>query len=112
VTISVLPRRFTDQQVAAELDVSVDTVRRERWRGHLGYLRVGRRIFITEDHLRDYLARQSVEPCPRSSATEKSPDTGSAGDRIVMHGAGPGSIQLLDRHVAHRLAQATFGKPS
>ena len=104
----ILPRRFTDHQAAAELDVSVDTVRRERRRGKLGYLRVGRKIFITEDQLRDYLARQSVEPCHESNDPVKSPATGSAGAQTAMPGAGPGSTRLPDKHVTHRSAQSDF----
>jgi excisionase family DNA binding protein len=112
MTISILPRRFTEHQVAAELNVSTDTVRRERHRGKLGYLRIGKRIFITEEHVRDYLARQSVEPCPSESDLPKSADIGSANAPIPTPGAEPGLTPLPDRHAAARLAQATFGKLS
>jgi excisionase family DNA binding protein len=110
--VAELPRRYTEQQVADMLEVSVDTVRRERHRGKLGYLRIGRRIFITENHVRDYLERQSVEPCPSESALPKSAAIGSANAPIPMPGAEPGLTPLPDRHAASRLAQATFGKPS
>jgi excisionase family DNA binding protein len=112
VTVTLLPRRFTEQQVAVELQVSVDTIRRERHRGKLGYLRVGRRIFVTEYHLRDYLERQSVSPCPIENATSKSAATGSASETTRPTGAGPGSMPLPDRRDAHLLAQATFNKPN
>jgi excisionase family DNA binding protein len=111
--ILAIPRRFTDHQAAEELGVSVDTIRRERRRGKLGYLRIGRRVFITEAHLLAYLERQSVEPChenkndlPRSEAS------GSVGERTASIGAAPGSTAMPDRLAAHRLAQLTFSKPS
>lgn len=112
MTVTLLPRRLTEQQAAVELLVSVDTIRRERRRGKLGYLRIGRRIFITEDHLRDYLQRQSVIPCPSENAMSKSVATGSASETTRPTGAVLGSIPLPDRLDAHLLAQATFNKPN
>lgn len=90
-----LPRLFTLPAAQTELarlgaDVSTDTLRREIHRGRLRETRIGRRLFIREDHLLAYL--DSNNPChgnendpPRSAAT------GSAKDPTVTPGAGRGS---------------------
>jgi hypothetical protein len=106
-----LPRLFTLSAAKAELkrlgaNVSTDTLRREAGRGRLRLTRIGRKLFIREDHLEEYLSCQDQNDQARSAAT------GSADDLIPPSGARPGSIQPLDRRDAHRLAQLTFGKPS
>jgi hypothetical protein len=106
-----LPRLFTLPAAQAELkrlgaDVSIYTLRREISRGKLRDTRIGRKQFIPEDHLQDYLS------CPDETAPPRSADTGSASATTRPTGVEPGSIQKLDRQSAHRLAQMTFGKPN
>ena len=48
-----LPKLFSEREFAEYLGVSVDTVRRERWRGNLGHLRIGSRVFYTVEHALD-----------------------------------------------------------
>ena len=94
------------------LRVSVDTVRRERKRQRLGHVKVGRRIFVTENQLSEYLENQRIDPCHESAENTraKSVNTGSQSGLPARHGAGPGSISAKDRQAAHLLAQATFRK--
>jgi excisionase family DNA binding protein len=52
-----LPRLYSDAEAADRLGISVATVRRLRVRGELGHLAIGRRVFVTEDQLKDLLRR-------------------------------------------------------
>jgi excisionase family DNA binding protein len=103
-----IPRRFTDQEAADLLGVHVDTVRRERWRGKLGFTRFGRRVFITEHHIARYLTEQEVEPCRSDDDKARS---GSASDPAPTSGTQRGSTPVLDRRGAAALARATFARP-
>jgi hypothetical protein len=106
-----LPRLFNLVAVKAKLaqlgaDVSTDTLRREIDRGRLRPTWIGRKLFIREDHLQDYLS------CQDQTDPRKSADTGSASATIPPTGVEPGLTQQLDRLNAHRLAQRTFSKPN
>lgn len=52
-----MPRLYSDAEAADRLGISVATVRRLRVRGELGYLAIGRRVFVTEDQLKELLRR-------------------------------------------------------
>jgi excisionase family DNA binding protein len=52
-----LPRMYSDAEAADRLGISVATVRRLRVRGELGYLEIGRRVFVTEDQIKDLIRR-------------------------------------------------------
>ena len=109
-----LPRLLTDEDVAAALGCSTQTVKRERRRGRLGYTRVGGRIRYTEAQITAYLQDRRKEPSCESEKTgsARSATIGLAGDQTAPRGAAPGSIQEHDRHNAHRLAQIILMKPS
>ena len=51
MTVLSLPRLLSEEQVAAALGCSPDTVRRERKRGRLGFTKVGGRIRYAEDQM-------------------------------------------------------------
>lgn len=109
-----LPVLLTEHEAAVRLRRSIDTIRRERKRGRIGYTCVGARIFYTEDQLAQYLENQRVEPCQEKERTgkDRSGTTGSQYARTAPSCAAPGSIRTPDKHAAHRLAQLTFGKQS
>jgi len=52
-----MPRLYSDAEAADRLGISVATVRRLRIRGELGHLAIGRRVFVTEDQLKELLRR-------------------------------------------------------
>jgi hypothetical protein len=56
-----LPTLFDERQTAILLHVKPCTVRNERLRGKLGYVRVGRRILYTGEQIRSYLQQNSIE---------------------------------------------------
>ncbi len=56
-----LPKLYTRDEVAALLRVDRATVDRERRRGRLGCLLVGRKVFVTADQLAAYLQLGSQE---------------------------------------------------
>jgi excisionase family DNA binding protein len=108
-----LPRLLTEAEAAEALGVSYDTMLRERKGGRISYTMIGGRVRYTEAHLAEYVENRTVR-CRANQASnpEPSPDTGSAGGPTPTNGAEPGSIAEHDRRAAHRLAQATFGKPN
>jgi len=110
----MVPRLFSEQEVAERLRCSVDTIRRERKRGAIGFQPVGARIYYTEDQIIEYLEIKRVNPCQerRQIAEDKSGTIGSRNVRTARSGVAPGSTRTPDRHAAHHLAQLTFGKPS
>jgi excisionase family DNA binding protein len=52
-----MPKLYSDTEAADQLGISVATVRRMRVRGELGYLEIGRRVFVTEDQIKDLIRR-------------------------------------------------------
>jgi excisionase family DNA binding protein len=52
-----MPKLYSDAEAADRLGISVATVRRMRVRGELGYLAIGRRVFVAEDQLKELLHR-------------------------------------------------------
>jgi excisionase family DNA binding protein len=52
-----MPRLYSDAEAADRLGISVATLRRLRIRGELGHLAIGRRVFVTEDQLKELLRR-------------------------------------------------------
>lgn len=62
-----LPTLFDERKAALLLHVKPCTVRNERVRGKLGYVRVGRQIFYTEEHIRQYLLQHSVSAVQKPS---------------------------------------------
>ena len=112
-SIFSLPQLLTEQEVAKALGCSVDTVRRERKRGKLGFTRIGGRIRHTDDQVRMYISNQREDPCEKNRpGSEKSEVIGSANGAAARLGAEPGSIAQRDRLAAHRSAQKILMKPS
>jgi len=113
-SFSRVPRLMSEHEAARVLHCSIDTLRRVRKRGEIGYTMVSGRVFYTEKQIAEYLERQRVDPCHDQNKTEqdKSGTTGSRSAQTVPSGAGHGSTRTPDRHDAHRLAQRTFGTPS
>ena len=108
---------FDEQQVAELLRVKCCTVRNERVRGNLAFIRVGRRIFYTQKQISDYLERQSVQACVDSYQRQnpgqaRSEIIGSARNpaatRTRTPGAGPGMTNVQDKHAVSALAQQIF----
>ncbi len=113
-----LPRLFREHEAARFLRVSIDTVRRERRLGRIGYTPVRGRVFYTEEQLRAYLNSQEVKlTCENQSNPEtvslKSESTGSPnGQTAKAAGKEPGTTRKRDKHAAFLLAQRTLRKPS
>ena len=58
-----LPSLRTEQEVAKALGVSVDTIKRERRRGSIGYTKIGGRPRYTDAQIADYIKSKEVPPC-------------------------------------------------
>jgi excisionase family DNA binding protein len=106
--IERLPRLNTKSEAAAQLRVEPVTIYREIRRGRLACTKVGGKVFVTDEQIAEYLAR-NTRPC--RSAAEKSPASGSASTPTAARGAAHGSTHEPDRHAAAALARATFSKP-
>lgn len=57
-----MPEGFTYQQVAERLNCTWRQVKRYCDEGKLGYFTLGRGRRITQEHIRDYIARNNVAP--------------------------------------------------
>ncbi len=90
--ISELPKLYTQEEVAAYLDVHPETVAREIRAGGLLHVRIGKKIRIRHDQLLAYLNR---DRCGTTSET-------TSGDaKASGRSAGP---TPLDAHSASQLA--------
>ena len=107
-----LPRLLTDQDVAETLDCSPQTVKRERQRGRLAFIRIGGRIRYTEQQVAAYLQDREESCKVEKAARARSATIGSVSGQTAPCGAAPGSITEHDRHAAHRLAQTILSKPN
>jgi hypothetical protein len=107
-------RLFPEREAARILGISPDTLRRERKRGRIGYVMIGRRPRYAHWQLAEYVSLREVKPCDENSdqlAPDKSPTTGSAGGRIAPCGAERGSTPSLDRRAEHLSALTILQKP-
>jgi hypothetical protein len=104
-----LPRLFTLQALQIELkrlgaDVSIDTLRREIWRGRLESIRIGRRVFVTAGATLAYLGRTQ---CPDSSSTASPTPSSDAGADIAF-ASGPDASA---RQQSAASARMIYGPP-
>ena len=78
-----LPQLMTEREAAAALRVKQPTIRAERIRGRLGFIRIGARIFYTLEQLFVYLERPMVSACANNEPNTqvKLENTGSASMR-------------------------------
>lgn len=98
-----MPYLFSEPKAAAQLGISTNTLRGIRTRGEISFRLVGRRVKYTQEDLEKYLGERWED--------SRSETTGCPGGQEASSGAERGSIVHLDKHVASRLAQQTFGKP-
>jgi hypothetical protein len=52
-----MPRLYPDPETAKILGVSIATVRRKRRSRELGYVAIGRKVYTTEDQIKDLIRR-------------------------------------------------------
>jgi hypothetical protein len=113
-----LPQLLTEREAAAALRVKPPTVRAERVRGKLGFVRIGARIFYTPEQLSQYLERQAVLACAsnETNTQARSASIGSAKSPTetapMTPGAAPGTTTALDKRVVSALAHQTFKRRS
>ena len=110
-----LPRLLNVRRAAELIGVKPCTIRQERLRGRLGFIKIGARIFYTEELLKEYIEKQKVTACacdPTAQSRVKSGITGSANDLAArapkMRGTAPGTIKEADRLAEQVLAQRIF----
>src|SRR5689334_16272684 len=97
-TVTDLPKLYTEEQLATELDVSTATLARARRAGKLSFTRIGNRVRYTAAHLAAYLEQN--ECGSTSSPAKATASTTSAGPTP------------MDPQAAHRLAREIAGKPT
>lgn len=97
-----LPEQFTETEAARKLGIGRSLLMRERAAGKIRPIRYGvKKIRYTIAILEEY-----QQLC--RSGLDKLGNSGSANDPAPITGAEHGSTPALDRHDAHRLAQAMF----
>ena len=99
---------MTEKEAAEWLGVSIDTIRRIRKRGDIGFMKVGGRFKYAVRHLETYLKQNEVLPCDNL----KSENTILVGGRTPTSGAQRGSIPARDRLAANRSALQMLKTPS
>lgn len=97
MSITELPKLYTEEQLAAKLDVSAATLARARRAGKLPFTRIGNRVRYTAAHLAAYLEKQ--EQCGTTSSPARASGTSVGPTR-------------MDPQAAHRLALEIAGKQS
>ena len=108
-----IPQLLTEREAAQLLRVKSPTIRAERIRGTLGFVRIGGRIFYTPRQLTEYLERQTV-PAYRINETAqvRSEATGSARSRDetapTNTTAAPGTTSAHARRAVSALARQIF----
>ena len=114
-----LPRLLNVRRAAELVGVKPCTIRQERLRGRLGFIKIGARIFYTEQLLKEYIEKQKVTACacdPTAQSRVKSGITGSANDLAArapkMRGAEPSTTSVADRPAVSALAQQIFKRPA
>lgn len=100
-----IPYLMTEPQAARLLGIATNTLRGIRTRGEISFRLVGKRAKYTQADIDRYLGE-------RWANDSRSEITGSQSGQDRTDGAAPGSVVSLDKHVASRLAQQTFGKRS
>ncbi|HWD29234.1 MAG TPA: helix-turn-helix domain-containing protein [Rhizomicrobium sp.] len=113
-----MSKLINSREAAALLRIKPCTVRNERIRGKLGFVKIGARIYHSEEQLAEYLERQTVDACvtaQTSQSLDKLEATGSAkkpdGMARMTHGVGLGTRTGLDRPAVSALAQQIFKRP-
>jgi len=109
-----VPEMLFEDEAAAKLRISIDTLRRIRKRGEITSRKISGRWRYTDADLMEYQESQKVESwVARNNESAKSPDTGSLGVQSRRTGMRPGTIMTAvnEARVAHHLAQTIFGKP-
>jgi hypothetical protein len=97
---------LTEQEVADLLRVKPCTVRNERVRGRLGFVRVGARIFYTPEQVMAYVQQQKVGAC---RASDDNVGLGVPIRRPTRASTAPNAdIRALDRATVTALAKETF----
>jgi hypothetical protein len=97
-------------------DVNPCTVRNERKRGKLGYVKVGAKYLYPYEEVQKYVENQKVVPKCETKSSDRDKlvpigfpkNPGVQGQKI--RGAAPGTISGLDKLVLRRLAQRTLGR--
>lgn len=98
-----LPELYTEAIAASYLGIAEITLRRIRTRNLIGYIRIGKAIRYTENHLLEYLEQQTCQPASASATT------GSNSAKAQPSGIGRGGTQR-DVNSALRLAQETLAR--
>jgi hypothetical protein len=109
-----LPRLLYEHEAAAELRISIDTLRRVRKRGEIAARLIGRRWRYTEADLLEFQESRKVELWGETRiGSVKSPGIGSLGGQSRRTGTQLGmTMTVVDGgRAAHLLAQQIFGKP-
>lgn len=110
-----LPKLLDVRRAAELIGVKPCTIRRERLRGHLGFIKIGARIFYTEKLIKEYLEKQKVPACasgPEFQSQGKLEITGSASIQAAkartMRGTEHGTTKEAARLAEQALAQQIF----
>lgn len=109
-----IPVLFTPAEAGEILRVHPNTLAREREKGHLDYINVGRRVFHTDAHLRDYIANQGrpKRECHPEHASLSTETTGSSAERTRRTSTSTGASPEAAASVARARTQEILKRRS
>lgn len=102
-----LPELYTEAVAASYLGISEITLRRIRTRNLIGHIRIGKAVRYTENHLLNYLERQTCQPVSAlatigsNSAKAQPPGIGRGGTQTAASSALRLAQETLERHKSH-----------
>jgi excisionase family DNA binding protein len=116
---SKTPKLLSTQEAAVLLRIKPCTVRNERIRGKLGFVKFGARIYHSMEQINEYLERQTVHACVSAQVDQNRDRSETIGsvrspDEMVetTHGVGLGTTAELGRRAVSALAQEIFKRPA
>jgi hypothetical protein len=92
------------KDAAAILSVSPEFLTKERRRGNIGYIKLGRLVFYNQQLLDEYVNKCTVN----AKNSDRSVTSGSRSAQAQSNGAGHGTVLKADKQSANLSAQQMF----
>ena len=102
---------YLEAEVAEMLRVRLSVIRRERYAGRLGFIRVGGQVRIRQSDIDRYMASQcpAVPPAP-SSSSEEAPITSSSLTAVAAHSGARLGLEIASER--RKFLQLTASRPA
>jgi hypothetical protein len=102
---------LTERQVAEQLHVKPCTVRNERLRGTISYVRVGCRFYYTQEYIDDYIREHTTHAVSQPSERSARPLASIASPRITRVQPKDSAVDEMRKQLARERVAEIFTKP-